>query len=74
MFLAFFMEFFFSKTDNFYKIIKTVEKIHTSKLVKFFIDPEHAIFENEWWWKQIREILSQKKIKPPLLTVAATFF
>ena len=68
MFLAFFMEFFFSKTDNFYKIIKTVEKIHTSKLVKFFIDPEHAIFENEWWWKQIREILSQKKINSVFVT------
>ncbi|MCR5411984.1 MAG: hypothetical protein K6E76_03185 [Patescibacteria group bacterium] len=62
------MKFFFSKTDNLYKIFKTIEKIPASRKVEIFIDPEHTLFENEWWGKQINETLSKKHIEATFVT------
>jgi hypothetical protein len=43
------MKFFFAKTDSLYKIFKSLEKIPSHRSVEIFIDPEHALFDNEWW-------------------------
>ena len=56
------MKFFFSKTDSLYKIFKTLEKIPSQKAVQMFIDPEHPFFENQWWWKQMVEIIQQRNL------------
>jgi hypothetical protein len=42
------MKFFFAKTDSLYKIFKSLEKIPSHRSVEIFIDPEHALFDNEW--------------------------
>lgn len=56
------MKFFFSKTDSLYKIFKALEKIPSYRKVEIYIDPEHSLFDNDWWWYQIKEILDKKKI------------
>jgi len=56
------MKFFFAKTDSLYKIFKTLEKIPPQKAVQMFIDPEHPFFENQWWWKQMVEIIQKRKL------------
>jgi hypothetical protein len=43
------MKFFFAKTDSLYKIFKSLEKIPPHRKVEIFIDPEHALFDNERW-------------------------
>jgi len=62
------MKFFFSKTDSLYKIFKTLEKIPTEKKVEIFIDPEHALFDNERRGKQLKEIIDQKKLDAQFTT------
>lgn len=56
------MKFFFSKTDSLYKIFKSLEKIPARRSVEIFIDPEHSLFDNEWRWQQIKEILDKNQI------------
>ncbi|MDR2416060.1 MAG: hypothetical protein LBD75_05670, partial [Candidatus Peribacteria bacterium] len=71
------MKFFFAKTDSLYKIFKTLEKIPTGRKVEIFIDPEHALFDNQWRGKQIKEILENKHIDAVFTTKQAksrTFF
>lgn len=65
------MKFFFSKTDSLYKIFKTLEKIPTGRKVEIFIDPEHSLFDNERWGKQIKEIIDKKKIDASFTTKKA---
>ena len=62
------MKFFFSKTDSLYKIFKSLEKIPPHKNVEIFIDPEHSLFDNEWWWQQIKEILEKNQIDATFVT------
>ena len=62
------MKFFFTKTDSLYKIFKSLEKIPSDKNVEIFIDPEHALFDNERWWQQIKEILEKNKIDAIFVT------
>jgi hypothetical protein len=62
------MKFFFAKTDSLYKIFKTLEKIPNGRKVEIFIDPEHALFDNPWRGKQIKEILDQKKLEAVFTT------
>lgn len=57
-----FMKFFFSKTDSLYKIFKALEKIPSHRDVEIFIDPEHNLFDNEWWWQQIKEIIDKNQL------------
>ena len=62
------MKFFFAKTDSLYKIFKSLEKIPPHKNVEIFIDPEHSLFDNEWWWQQIKEILEKNQIDATFVT------
>jgi len=62
------MKFFFSKTDSLYKIFKALERIPSHRDVEIFIDPEHSLFENEWRWQQIKEILEKKQINATFVT------
>lgn len=57
-----FMKVFFLKNHSFYKIFKTLEKLPPNKSIHIFIDPEHSLFENDWWWKQIKEVIESKKL------------
>lgn len=62
------MKFFFAKTDSLYKIFKSLEKIPSHKSVEIFIDPEHALFDNERRWQQIKDILDKNKIDVTFVT------
>jgi len=62
------MKLFFLKDQSLYKIFKTLEKIPDNKLIHIYIDPEHAFFDNEWWWKQIQEILTRKHLNAFFIT------
>ena len=62
------MKFFFAKTDSLYKIFKSLEKIPSHRSVEIFIDPEHALFDNEWWWQQIKDIIDKNKIDATFIT------
>lgn len=56
------MKLFFEKSDSLYKIFKTLEKINTQKTIHIYIDPEHSFFENERWWKQVKELFERRWI------------
>ena len=62
------MKFFFAKTDSLYKIFKSLEKIPSHRNVEIFIDPEHALFDNEWRWQQIKDIIDKNKIDATFVT------
>ena len=62
------MKFFFAKTDSLYKIFKSLEKIPSHRNVEIFIDPEHALFDNEWRWQQIKDIIDKNKIDATFIT------
>lgn len=62
------MKFFFAKTDSLYKIFKSLEKIPSHRNVEIFIDPEHSLFDNEWRWKQIKDIIEKNKIDATFVT------
>jgi len=62
------MKVFFQKNDSLYKIFKTLEKIHTNKEVDIYIDPEHAFFDNERRWKQLKELIQEKNIDAYFIT------
>lgn len=62
------MKIFFLKDHSLYKIFKTLEKLPNGKTVHISIDPEHAFFDNERWWKQIQELLQQRNIHAFFIT------
>ena len=62
------MKFFFSKTDSLYKIFKALEKIPSHREVEIFIDPEHALFDNERRGLQIKDILEKSHIEATFMT------
>ena len=62
------MKIFFSADDSLLKIFKTLEKIQRWKDIEIFIEPEHALFDNEWRWKQIKEVLDKKSINATFST------
>ena len=62
------MKFFFAKTDSLYKIFKSLEKIPSHRSVEVFIDPEHSLFDNEWRWQQIKDIIDKNKIDAVFVT------
>lgn len=62
------MKIFFQKNDSLYKIFKTLEKVQTNKSVNIYIDPEHSFFDNERRWKQLRELLEERKIEAYFIT------
>ena len=62
------MKFFFAKTDSLYKIFKSLEKIPSHRSVEIFVDPEHSLFDNEWWWQQIKDIIDKNKLEVVFVT------
>lgn len=62
------MKIFFVKEDSFLKIFKTLEKIPRGKQVEITIDPEHPLFDNERWWKQIKEIIEKRSLDTIFVT------
>ncbi|PJA48109.1 MAG: hypothetical protein CO170_03700 [candidate division SR1 bacterium CG_4_9_14_3_um_filter_40_9] len=62
------MKLFFLKDNSLYKIFKTLEKIPNNKTIHIYIDPEHAFFDNEWWGKQIQEIIKEKSLNAYFIT------
>ena len=62
------MKFFFAKTDSLYKIFKSLEKIPAHRNVEIFIDPEHSLFDNEWRWLQIKDIIEKNQIDATFVT------
>jgi hypothetical protein len=62
------MKVFFLKDHSLYKIFKTLEKLPSGKIIHISIDPEHAFFDNEWRWKQIKELIVQKNINAFFIT------
>ena len=62
------MKFFFAKTDSLYKIFKSLEKTPSHRTVEIFIDPEHPLFDNEWRWQQIKDIIEKNKIDATFMT------
>jgi len=62
------MKFFFAAEDSLYKIFKTLEKIPKWKNIEINIDSHHSLFDNEWWWKQIKEVLDKKSINAVFVT------
>jgi len=57
------MKLFFFADDSLYKIFKTLEKIPRWKEVEISIEPTHSLFDNEWRWKQIKDIIDKRAIK-----------
>ena len=62
------MKIFFSADDSLYKIFKTLEKIPRWREVEISIEPTHSLFDNEWWWKQIKDIIEKREIKATFIT------
>ena len=62
------MKFFFVSEDSLYKIFKTLEKIPKWKNVEISIDSHHSLFDNEWWGKQIKDVLDKRQIKAVFVT------
>lgn len=57
------MKLFFDRSDSFYKIFKSIEKIPDWKQLKIEIHPHNQFFKNIRWWKQLIELLKEKKIE-----------
>ncbi len=62
------MKLFFLAEDSLYKIFKTLEKIPKWRSVEISIDSHHSLFDNEWRWKQIKDVLDKKLINATFVT------
>ncbi len=62
------MKLFFLKEHSLYKIFKTIEKVPNGRTIYIYIDPEHSFFDNEWRWKEIKELLQKKNINALFVT------
>lgn len=62
------MKLFFDRSDSFYKIFKSIEKIPDGKSVSIEIHPYNQFFKNIRWWKQLIELLKEKKIEYKVVT------
>lgn len=62
------MKLFFLAEDSLYKIFKTLEKVPKWKQLEISIDSHHSIFDNEWWWKQIKEVLDKRSLNVTFVT------
>jgi len=62
------MKLFFLADDSLYKIFKTLEKIPKWKQLEISIDSHHSLFDNEWWWKQIKEVLKKRNLDITFVT------
>ena len=62
------MKLFFLKEHSLYKIFKTIEKVPNWRTIYIYIDPEHSFFDNEWWGKEIKELLQKKSLNALFVT------
>jgi hypothetical protein len=62
------MKFFFVSEDSLYKIFKTLGKIPKWKNVEISIDSHHSLFDNDWWWRQIKDVLEDRNIVATFIT------
>jgi len=62
------MKLFFLKEHSLYKIFKTIEKVPSGRTIYVYIDPEHSFFDNEWWGKEIKELLQKKNLNALFVT------
>ena len=63
--------FFFSKTDDIYKIFQVLDKIDFRKYKKVIldIDPKNDFFSNRWWLKLVLEKAKDRWITPIFVIV-----
>ncbi len=54
------MELSFNKSDSFYKIFKTFEKLPDNKKLLIYINPENQFYNNKWRWEQLIQLLENK--------------
>ncbi len=64
------MKLFFDRSDSFYKIFKSIEKIPDGKSVNIEIHPQNQFFKNIRRGKQLIELLKEKKMHYTLVTDA----
>ena len=62
------MKLFFDRSDSFYKIFKSIEKIPDGKTITIEIHPYNQFFKNIRRGKQLLELLKEKKISYSVLT------
>lgn len=62
------MKLFFLKEHSLYKIFKTIEKVPSGRTIYIYIDPEHSFFDNDWRWKEIKELLQKKNLNALFVT------
>lgn len=62
------MKLSFDKSDSFYKIFKSIEKLPDSKKVDISIHPQNQFFRNVWRGKQLVELFQQKNIEYEITT------
>lgn len=61
------MKLYFTKTDSIYKIFTTLEKVSKGKEIEVFIEPGHALFDNLWRGKQLKEIVEDRALQAVFL-------
>lgn len=62
------MKLFFDRSDSFYKIFKSIEKIPDGKTITIEIHPYNQFFKNIRRGKQLLELLKEKKISYSVIT------
>lgn len=62
------MKLQFEKSDSFYKIFKSIEKLPDNKKVNISIHPQNQFFRNVWRGKQLVELFQQKNIEYTITT------
>lgn len=54
------MQLSFGRSDSFYKIFKTFEKLPDNKKLLIYIHPENQFYNNKWRWEQLIQLLENK--------------
>lgn len=62
------MKLIFDKSDSFYKIFKSIEKLPDNKKITISIHPQNQFFKNIWRGKQLIELFQQKNIDYEITT------
>ena len=62
------MKLFFLNNDTLYKIFTTIEKVAKRSSVQIFIESENHFFHNNWWAKQIKQLLKEREINATFIT------
>lgn len=57
------MQLSFWRSDSFYKIFKSFEKLPDNKKVTIYIHPENQFFQNSRRWEQLMQLMEEKNIQ-----------